>query len=412
MGALTGLIHSRFTGFFVMMTMWFVFVFLVPGVVNKLVAKKAGEITSKYNLEFEKMKIVMDFERNALDKAQRYTNMEQQQRSDRQLVESYWDKEFRKLEDIEERVQEEMFSNTRFYLELSALFPSAFYLSVNNEISSRGYTSFFDFYRYVLELKKRFVRYYVKKKFYSNYSTVESFIKGNENLFYSKSELPATLPAGIGLTLLYSLILFLTSYYILLGRGHGIQKIQQPAYELEAHKTYFIYCVDTQSRKELFNFYELSENAICIDSIEAEDVDNGLEPSQMIDQYSKIKGVSKKSFLQNLKLLGIDDIEKLKRKNLSREMILKIYIAVLFAETANGTGSENGKLIVVNDFIKGKCKDLELKFIRLAAQSTATGKTVLYLSNEMYMVSQPIEEKIKVEKYNCIKVDLDKIILR
>jgi hypothetical protein len=90
--------------------------------------------------------------------------------------------------------------------------PSTFYLSTANEISGKGYQNFIRFYQYIQNLKWKFIRFYIDKRYYSDSSKVESFIKGNENLFYSETFYPRCFLQGGQLTLLYIMGLFIVSY--------------------------------------------------------------------------------------------------------------------------------------------------------------------------------------------------------
>jgi ABC-type transport system involved in cytochrome c biogenesis ATPase subunit len=91
-------------------------------------------------------------------------------------------------------------------------FPPTFYSSVTNEISSRGYENLLIFYSYMQTLKRKFFKFYMDKRYFSNYSKVEPFVKESENIFYGQSLLPANLAPGFSVNMLYIVILFWFSY--------------------------------------------------------------------------------------------------------------------------------------------------------------------------------------------------------
>ena len=64
-GIAAGSIKSKTTSITAIAALWFGFVFLIPGTISKIIAKKADNITSAYNLEQEKLKILTDFEKKA-----------------------------------------------------------------------------------------------------------------------------------------------------------------------------------------------------------------------------------------------------------------------------------------------------------------------------------------------------------
>lgn len=212
LGVLAGSIRSKSLGIVAIIILWFVFIFLLPGAVSKIVAKKADNITSAYNLEQEKLKILTDFEREVLYKVRNTAGKEEKEKLRRTLAENYWNTEFKVLQEIEKKMQSDMNANLKYYQRLSLLFPSTFYLLVNNEISSRGYENFFNFYQYIQKLQLQFVRFYCDKRFYSDHGGIESFIKGEENIFYARSRRPAYFRIGLLLTIFYIILLYIVSY--------------------------------------------------------------------------------------------------------------------------------------------------------------------------------------------------------
>lgn len=215
LGTVAGSFKSNFAGFVMVIISWFILVFLFPGIVNTVTSWKADNIVSNYNLELQKLKSLMDFERRALEQVG-VTNKESME-SVRKFIEDYLQKGFKKILAFEEQLRNETEENIRNFEFLSSLFPSTFYLSTGNEISSKGYENFILFFNYIQELKKKFVRFYVDHRYYSDEpfdapSTVESFINDNENLFRSRSRIPRGFVRGLLLTFVYILGLFVISY--------------------------------------------------------------------------------------------------------------------------------------------------------------------------------------------------------
>ncbi len=213
LGILGGCIKSKYLGIISLIVLWFGLIFLLPGTISRLLSKKANHITSAYNLEQKKLQLLSDFENKALDEAQRYTSMKERKESERRLVESYWNNEFQKIQAYEKKMQKDMKDNLKFYHKLSMLAPTTFYLSVHDEISSKGYENFFNFYQYIQRLQREFVRFYFNRRFYTNYGEIESFVKDDENVFYARSRLPEYFAPGLVLTIFYIAILTIVSYY-------------------------------------------------------------------------------------------------------------------------------------------------------------------------------------------------------
>ncbi|MCP5107291.1 MAG: hypothetical protein GY950_28145, partial [bacterium] len=179
LGTIAGSFKSRFAGFVTIVAAWFVLVFLVPGVVSALTAYKADNIISNYQLELEKLKIIMGFEKTAYDKQGSVKANESNTKTEQEMMERAWNNELQKIGALEKKLEREMEENVRGFQKLSLSFPSTFYLSAGNEISSKGYENFLRFFNYIQKLKKKFIRFIIDKRYYSNYSEVESFIKGS-----------------------------------------------------------------------------------------------------------------------------------------------------------------------------------------------------------------------------------------
>ncbi len=216
LGTIAGSFKSSFAGFVMVIISWFALVFLFPGIVNSITSRKADDLVSNYKLELQKLMSLMDFERQSLEELGSTTkdNIEAVRKS----VEGFLQKGFIEIQVFEERLRNEMEENIRYFEFLSSLFPSTFYLSTSNEISSNGYENFILFFDYIRELKKKFLRFHIDHRFYSDDQfdapkKVESFIKSNENLFYSKSRTPRGFTRGVLLTLVYIIGLFIISYY-------------------------------------------------------------------------------------------------------------------------------------------------------------------------------------------------------
>lgn len=215
-GTIAGSFKSRFAGFVMIILAWFTFVFLIPGVIGAITSRRAASIASNYHLELQKLTNIMDFEKLALKKVGATTKYNID--SVKKLIEKYWNNEFKQIQALEKRLENEMKKNIRHFQNLSLIFPSTFYLSAGNEISSKGYENFILFFGYIQALKEKFVRFYIDHRYYSDAppdkpAVVESFIKGNENLFNAKSRLPKNFFKGVLLILVYVIGLLTVSYY-------------------------------------------------------------------------------------------------------------------------------------------------------------------------------------------------------
>jgi len=206
-GTIAGALKSRFVGYLTMAIVWFIFVFLIPGVFRSVIASEADNITPTYNLELQKLQALMNFEKNVLQKAGKYSGEKAKTDRGKIIIESFWNNEFKRVLAYEQKMAEETRDSIRFFYKLSLIAPTTFYLSVSNEISSKGYKNFIDFYAYILDLKKKFVRFCIDKRYYSEDEKVVSFVKKDENMFYAQSRLPDYFWIGVILNIFFSVLL-------------------------------------------------------------------------------------------------------------------------------------------------------------------------------------------------------------
>jgi hypothetical protein len=211
-GTIIGTLKSKITGIITLLSCWFVLLYFIPTAVNTYVTDQSDLITPISKLEIEKMRILMGFERRTLEKAGISKHGEQND-SEREMILSYWNNEYVKLQALEEDMENQMEANISLFQKLSMFFPSTFYLSITNEVSSRGYENFLDFYKVVRDYKRKFFKFYMDKVYFSNFSEVEPFVKRDENIFPARSRLPRNFIAGVSVNFFYVVALFWLSHY-------------------------------------------------------------------------------------------------------------------------------------------------------------------------------------------------------
>ena len=233
-------------GVTIVFVVWLLFVFIIPSAVGKIVYNQAKSIVSTYEMELEKFDLLMEIEKKAKEQAGKLDVEKTNTKIRQQLHEYFWNNEFKEILEKEQTMINEMKGVISFHHNLSLVFPTSFYLSVNNEISGRGYESLISFYEHVYKLKAGFIQYYAKKSFYSDEKTVKSFLKDGENIFYA----PNFLPRNFGFGLLVSLLWLLFGIFIswkgfnrMLERVHKTKRELSPD-ELKKNMTNVIFTSD------------------------------------------------------------------------------------------------------------------------------------------------------------------------
>lgn len=258
-GTAAGCMQSKTSGIIVLAAVWFVLVFLAPGTISRIAAGEAGKMTSVYQLEQQKLKILSDFEKQALERSRRYGEPEAKKESDRREAERYWNGQMKQIRAIEQQLETESGKHVAVFQALSLLFPTSFYTAVSGEIDSRGYENVLAFYAYAGDLRVRFVRYYFDKKYHSNYAPVEPFVKGDENIFYARGRLPAGTGVGGVLMLFYIAGLWVFSYYrytgFLFAVSGGDTAADDLDLELKTGETYVLLTGGAGVGERLYRFF-------------------------------------------------------------------------------------------------------------------------------------------------------------
>jgi ABC-type transport system involved in cytochrome c biogenesis ATPase subunit len=211
-GVLIGYIKSKAARTITVFLVLFLFLFVIPGLLGFYTEQKAESVSSDYQNEFDKINILTDFEKKAIEVNKEFDikNIE----GARKVMENlFWNQYYPKVNDVDDRVKEKIVENIDRYRKLSVLFPTTFYFASCNEISSRGYDSFIDFYSYLQEMKSKFVRFWIDRVYYNDPKAIVNFIEGDENTFHAKSRLPGNFPIGILITLGYIFLLLTVSYF-------------------------------------------------------------------------------------------------------------------------------------------------------------------------------------------------------
>lgn len=206
-GVVAGAFRSKLVGLPSALAVWVLLIIVLPSIVLFIIKDKSNMITSLYEHEMEKLKIVMGFEKRAIEKNLTHKHGEEVTTGVKDIVNSYKNNELKIINEFEDMMRSEMTEQINSYFLISMLFPTTHYVSVTGELSSGGYLGFLEYYSYTQDLKRSFFDFYMHKRYYSSEGDkveVENFVKGDENLFYARSRVPTTYWWGLLLTLFYT----------------------------------------------------------------------------------------------------------------------------------------------------------------------------------------------------------------
>jgi len=211
-GAILGSIRSKYTGIPGLLAVWIIFIFIYPAAVNSHIEDKSNEITSAYKADKEKLKTMTNFEKRAAKEAGEYKDNTDEGR--RKVVEKFWEKDSKEIQAVDEKLKQEISQLIDEYNTLSLLTPTTFYTNTCDEVSSRGYQSYLDFYTYLQDLRSKFVRFWIDRVYYHDPKVLVNFVTNDENLFYSKSRVPKNYWTGVFIHLWIVILLAAISYLL------------------------------------------------------------------------------------------------------------------------------------------------------------------------------------------------------
>ena len=210
LGSIIGLKASKQAGLSLIVIAWLVLVYFIPLGIQKITATGARDIPPNYKLELEKYDHLMKFEQRVTEVVKNYSIKMDSTKEIRDLVDTFINNEYKKIKKIENDLEDNSTKKVNNYQLYSIFTPATFFANVREEMGGTGYENILSFFRYVVNLKHKFCMFYKEKKFYSDDRKVESFIKGDKNIYYAKSRLPNILP-GIGVLIMYIIILLAVS---------------------------------------------------------------------------------------------------------------------------------------------------------------------------------------------------------
>jgi hypothetical protein len=225
-GTILGCLKSKELGIGILLSIWIIFVFILPWAGESMIEDNSFEISSPYQLNSIKLYIVNNIFENKYIKerggAKNYTKEESQV-----IVEDYFANIFPRLEKLDSDLKLEISRLIKLYHNISMWFPTTFYNSVCYESSGRGYLNYLAFYNYLQEMYRGFVRFWIDRFYYHNREIMVRFIKGDENLFRGTPGIPPIYIKGIIINLCWLILLTLASFFLFFKRSlHRLKKSQ------------------------------------------------------------------------------------------------------------------------------------------------------------------------------------------
>lgn len=216
LGQLTAVLVSfRKISFLWLFIVWFICIFLLPEINRISVFNNSAALESVEKVNLEKFRTLMAMEKKFRDYLKEKPTMRLDQIQQMQkkfavnfLNNSYLQNMGRETKYLRE--VEKVISNHEWQ---SALFPTTFYYFLCGEASGKGYYGYLDFMDYIMKLRNRFIQFYIQKRYGKNNAVVEPFVKGEENVFHARSQLPGTYWFGLLTAAFFAVVFFILAYW-------------------------------------------------------------------------------------------------------------------------------------------------------------------------------------------------------
>lgn len=211
-GAFVSLFNSKTLKMTVLIGFVAISFILLPFLLSKYVKVTGKGILEDYESKLAKLYLLQGFE-------QRYKSEIEQHKRDNNgvvpkkkvlgLMDSYEKREYSKIEEIENRREQELEDRINKYYFVASLYPVTHFHAIAKEMGSRGYGGYLAFYKYCRWIKKDFYRYYVWRRYYSPTKKIVPYVKNNENVFYASVILTKNFLTGGSIALAYIVLAML-----------------------------------------------------------------------------------------------------------------------------------------------------------------------------------------------------------
>ncbi len=388
---------------------WFLLIFAVPQFNHIDLEKRSEGIKSNEIVNIEKMTNGRNFDirTKTFFKELQEKKVKEIRPIARRFIEEYIQKIMPLNRALENNLDRDVKRLISHYENRSVFFPSSFYRFLAKECSGIGYYCNRDYLKYLLELKNNFYRYYFDKRSNQVDQSVESFIKGAENIYLSRAALPDHFAAGAFITFLYSLLFLGGALYGLhrgLERSRGVEMIEVDSDRMEIGKTYFYFSQDDGQKRGIFNYLR-STGAVIIHRPHSSLYDPGTSLNSWLEfeiQQENIDAANVHEILDTLHVTSDQLNRKIKEADV--ELFAKVYLALKLAQDSG--------IYVFDDFLNSVSRELERAF-KVVLDRHKSHAAVIYFGSQMFDIA--IKEKLHEKKdgdFRFVVVDLNDITLR
>lgn len=211
-GTILGNLQNKIGLFAGIMVVWFLLVFLWPGVVDSIIEDQADKIKSSYKTDNRKLQTVNEFENIYKEERGGFKNYTREEK--REIVAGYVKNIFPKVEALDEQQEEEIAAVIQNHMDLSVIVPTTFYNSTCYELSGRGYGNYLNFSQYLRQQRRAFLLFWIDRVYYHDPKEMKNYVTGDENIFRSRGMIPPNFWTGCLYTMGLIILLGWISYVL------------------------------------------------------------------------------------------------------------------------------------------------------------------------------------------------------
>ena len=265
---------------------------------------------------------------------------------------------------------------------------------------------FFSFYQRIRKLKEGFVRFYFNKKFYDNYKKVESFIKGDDNLFYSASLLPGSFYGGMATSFLYivallGLLYFRFKAFFFYVPNKRMPELKKLNIELKSGHSEVVLTGDQMLKNQFYNVFSGEskefDGTFMVDNVDIGKKKNGvngdflylchpqyipedMKTGNLVRLFQNLAGLSKNEKAELYVKLNMEAIEKRNFTELEEAVKGNLLWTVSLLKKRD--------IYMIDDFGKGMPANFLLPFTDGLRKLKEKGAAILYLTTDTLIVKK------------------------
>lgn len=378
---------------------WVVSFLIIPAVLGLIHSVPAEKVETHESLCARKLKRLMNFEKES---AARYMQMIEQEGLDKlSAAQKITDKYI--MDVLPENNTDELkfFSTKKDDFKkmenVNRYFPPSYFPILAGEVSGSGIYNREIFLSLILNTRSGFIKFYIGKRFTSKKEAIESYIRSEMTIFKGLSMLPDTFPSALIVLWGYILLMLIV---IFIGLKKHFRRGVKTKTDIHAPGVAYFYLYSDDHEKSNILSSLKSGDAAVISSFRREDVNINLGFYTLIAYFSRLLNVAIKDVEVELLYFDIFDKSNVKTEVVTDEVFKAIYL--IFVCLSDKT------TIVLDDFLKGERPDFNRLILNVLDRFRQKGKTIIYLSNNMYLTCTEYDFMEK-HKLKNIRINLSDV---